>query len=102
MLVSAFLVVIDRHRACCSEFAVTVMPAIYIDWLDIDRRVDYTETCTSLVPSTAVGLAGAQLGVKTPSPIHEGALRHTYIYYINNIYVRAHVCTIYLFFQLRS
>ena len=28
---SAFLVVIDIHRACCSEFAVTVMPAIYID-----------------------------------------------------------------------
>ena len=30
--VSAFLVVIDIHWACCSEFAVTViMPAIYID-----------------------------------------------------------------------
>ena len=29
---SAFLVVIDIHQACCSEFAVTViMPAIYID-----------------------------------------------------------------------
>ena len=29
---SAFLVVIDIHRACCSEFAVNViMPAIYID-----------------------------------------------------------------------
>ena len=31
MTFSAFLVVIDIHRACCSEFAVTVMPAIYID-----------------------------------------------------------------------
>ena len=30
--VQCFLVVIDIHRACCSEFAVTViMPAIYID-----------------------------------------------------------------------
>ena len=31
MTFSAFLVIIDIHRACCSEFAVTVMPAIYID-----------------------------------------------------------------------
>ena len=32
MTFSAFLVVIDIHRVCCSEFAVTViMPAIYID-----------------------------------------------------------------------
>ena len=32
MTFSAFLVVIDIHRACCSEFEVTViMPAIYID-----------------------------------------------------------------------
>ena len=29
--VQCFLVVIDNHRACCSEFGVTVMPAIYID-----------------------------------------------------------------------
>ena len=28
---SAFPVVTVIHRACCSEFAVTVMPAIYID-----------------------------------------------------------------------
>ena len=27
----AFLVVIDIHRACCSDFAVTVIPAFYID-----------------------------------------------------------------------
>ena len=31
MTFSAFLVVLDIHWACCSEFAITVMPAIYID-----------------------------------------------------------------------
>ena len=32
MTFSAFLVFINIHRACCSEFAVTViMPPIYID-----------------------------------------------------------------------
>ena len=31
LLTMAFPVVIDIHQACCSEFAVTVMPAIYIN-----------------------------------------------------------------------
>ena len=31
MTFSAFLVAIDIHQECCSEFAVTVRPAIYID-----------------------------------------------------------------------
>ena len=31
MTFTAFLVVFDIHQACFSEFAVTVMPALYID-----------------------------------------------------------------------
>ena len=35
-----------------------------LNWLVIDRRVDYTETCTLL--GSPVGLVGAQMEVKTP------------------------------------
>ena len=42
-------------------------------WLVIDRRVDYTETCTLLGPTCWVG--ERPVGAKDPSPIHEGAFK---------------------------
>ena len=44
----------------------------------IDRRVDHTETCTSLGPTCRVG--GRPARGKDPLPIHEGASRHVSSY----------------------
>ena len=52
------------------------MPAIYIDPLVIDRRVDYTETCTPLGPTCRV--VGRPVGGKDPRlPFMKGRSRHT-------------------------
>ena len=58
-------------RRAVHEFAVIVMPAIYIELASHDRRMDYTETCTPL--GSPAGLVGAQMGVKTPLAHYGGA-----------------------------
>ena len=52
-------------------FAVTVMPAIYIELASHRSPVDYTETCTLL--GSPAGLVGSQMGVKTPLAHYGGA-----------------------------
>ena len=64
MTFSAFLVVIDIQRACCPEFAVTVMPVIYIDLASHRSPCELHRNMYLAGPSCWVG--GRPAGGKDP------------------------------------
>ena len=63
MTFDVFPGVIDIHRACCSEFAFTVMAR------NLYRLACHSSPCGLHKNIYLAGLTGVQLRVKTPSPI---------------------------------